>query len=85
MRKATRRFRAAKGRFGPRRRFKGARFKRRFGKKGKRKGFFVGNTFVDLDRVPDDDMEAWFKGKSRRKKGGKITRVSNLVGMDSKD
>ena len=64
MRKAVRRFRAAKGRFGPRRRFKGARRARRFqgkGRGGKRRGFYVGRTFVSLEDVPDADLEVWLK------------------------
>ena len=73
MRKAVRRFRVAKGKGGPRRRYKGGKARRRFrrfpgrnGGKG-RKGFFVGDSFVSLDDVPEADLEVFFKGR----KGGK--------------
>ena len=59
MRKVVRGYRAAVGKFGPRRRFKGARRTRRFrrpgGKpgKGKRnKGLYLGQTFVNLEEIP---------------------------------
>lgn len=54
MRRVVRRYRAAKDKFGPKRKFKGGRFKRRFrrfGQKGgkAREGSFTGQIFISLD------------------------------------
>ena len=61
VRKATRRLRAAKGQFRPRvtagRRNAGARYTRR-GPGGKR-GFFIGETFVSLTHIPEDEVIAF--------------------------
>lgn len=77
MTKATRRYRAAIGKFGPRRRFRASRARKRFkGSSGAsrrfgraRKGFHVADTWVSLDEIPDEALETWFKGRS--KGGGK--------------
>lgn len=78
MRRAIGRYRAANDRPGPRRGFKGDRFKRRFLRGGlagnaggkARNGFDCGDVFVSLDNVPEEGLHAFFKGggkgKSRR-------------------
>lgn len=69
MRRATRRFRIAKGKGGPRRRTKGGKFRRTIqrykggGGRQCRRGFFVGESFVSLDEVPEEDLEVFFKGR----------------------
>ena len=70
---------APKGKFGPRRRFQGGRFKERFRRKGPagrygggpRKGSYVGNTFVSLDHVDDSEFEEHFKGSKTGKSRAK--------------
>ena len=76
MRKAVRQHRAAKGRFGPRRRFNGSSIERRFRRKGlharfggtARNGFSIGEAYVRLDHVLDEESEVSVRG---RKGGGK--------------
>ena len=86
-RKAERKYRAAKGRFGPKRSFrKGGRsssrprsFRGRSRTRGpmrrKGKGFFIGETYVSLDHVPDEDVEVFFQKRGRssgpNRSGGK--------------
>ncbi len=83
MRKATRKYRAAAGRFGPKRRFKrqyaGRRYTKRGPSKGKgggrsRRGFFIGEHFVSLEHIPNEEVEAFFGGKGGRKGKGKGKR-----------
>lgn len=74
MRRAVRKYRAAKGRVGPRRRFKAGDVKKRYpkkgsGKGGRRRGFFLANAFAPLDHIPDDPTQAYFKGKFARRSG----------------
>ena len=72
-RKATRKFRAAKGRFGPRVRFHPRKLGNKFTRRGlsartggpTRKGFFVGQYFVSLDHIPEEEIIAFFSGKTR--------------------
>ena len=79
VRKATRRLRAAKGQFRPRastgRRNAGARYTRR-GPAGKR-GFFIGESFISLTHVPEDEVIAFFSGgrPAGRPQGGGGGRV----------
>eukprot|EP00973_Karenia_brevis_P052343 7274043-Karenia_brevis.AAC.1 len=63
MRSATRKYRAATGKFGPRNKFQKKKFGQRFTKKGPKdrfgrpsRGFFIGQTFVSLDHVPDESI-----------------------------
>ena len=85
MRKAQRRFRAAKGKFGPRKKFAPRRIGKRFtrrgpsaprgryggsGSDGGRRGFFIGEHFVSLECVPEPELKTFFAGK-KGKGGGK--------------
>ena len=78
MRKVVRRFRIAKGKGGPRRRYKGGIARRRFrrvpGKYGGRgrKGFLVGETFVSFDAFPEEELEALFRGRKGGKSSSKV-------------
>lgn len=74
MRRAVRRLRAAKDTFSPLPRYKGARWsKRRFLRKGPtarsggkaRNGFYCGDTFVSLDRVPEEVVHVSSKAEGR--------------------
>lgn len=56
MRRVVRRYRAAKVKFGPRRKCKGGRFKRQKGGKPGR-GFHVGQTWVSFDEAPGKEIE----------------------------
>ena len=67
-RKAIRRYRFAKGQFGPKRRFRPKRIKKKMKRqsagtrtaekhlrrKGPRKGFFHGKHYVDMSHIPED-------------------------------
>ena len=75
---ADRRWRAAKGRFHPRRHRRGRktvarRLTRRGptggGSKKARKGFFIGEAFVSLDHVPEEALQAFFNKKRPGKRG----------------
>jgi len=76
-RRADRRYRAAKGRFGPKKKYHPRKIAKRFTKRGPTgkygssiKGFFIGEHFVSLDNIPQDDLMAFFNGKSFKKGGG---------------
>ena len=79
VRKAVRRFRAARGKFGPRRAFRQRKFKKTFRRSGPsslktgrpQKGFYIGDHFVSLDHVPEHELEAFFSGKSNRANSSK--------------
>ena len=74
---ATRRLRAAQGKFGPRSRFKFRKMTKLVTRRGpparpggkRRKGFFIDEHFVSLDHIPDTTLEAFFQGKYKQKKG----------------
>ena len=84
MRKAVRKYRAVKGKFGPRRRFQPRKLGKRFTRRGPggegnkpRKGSFVGECFVSMEHVPDSTLEAFFQGRSGKgkEKGGRPTNA----------
>lgn len=71
MRRAVRRYRVAKGKFGPRRKGKGGKIRRRFQRFGKigcraKKGFYVCSAWISLE-AGKEELEAFCKGR----KGGK--------------
>ena len=79
---ADRRFRAAKGRFGPKKRFHPRKMAKKFTRRGPMKGgkgykgggsamkgFFIGEHFVSLDHVPETDLLTFFNGKSSSSNG----------------
>ena len=75
MHKVVRRFRAAKDKFGPWRRFKGSWFKGRFVRRGPaakggkaRESLYCGDAFVSHDHVPGEQVEIFFKGGERKGK-----------------
>jgi len=77
---ATRRYRAAKGKCGPRKRFHPRKIAKRFTRRGPggkggstTQGFFMGEHFVCLDHVPEDAISAFFQGKSKGGGKGKFT------------
>ena len=82
---ATWRYRAAAGKFRPRRQEKRQKFSKRFtrlgppGRNGKpQKGFFVGEYWITLNQVPDETLETFFSGRpgDRKTRGGKPARDS---------
>ena len=94
---SDRKYRAAKGRFGPKRRFRARALAKRYTRRGPpqhlgggkgekgitghpRKGFFIGEHFVSLDHIPENDIAAFFQGKyqsPKRGNGGKDMRCFN--------
>ena len=80
-----RRYRAAKGKFGPKRSFGGKRLAKRFTRRGppapgsgssSQKGFFIGSNFVSLDHVPEQDLVAFFQGGLKNQRRGKVPEDS---------
>ena len=84
-RKAIRKFRAPKGKFGPKSCFRPSRIAKRFTRRGPSRGdtpargFFVGEYFVSLDHIPEEVLQAFFQGKSTKANGkhGKDQRCFN--------
>ena len=78
-RSAERKFRAASGNFGPRRKFKRRAAGKRYTTRGPpragstkpRRGFFIGQHFVSMDTVPEPECRAFFKGDTKRQFGKK--------------
>ena len=69
MRRISRKFRAARGKFHPRRRRGRRTFLKRKGfRKGTKRGFFLGEHFIDLSHIPEEEREAFFGGKRRSRK-----------------
>ena len=73
---AKRKYRAAKGRFQPRSRKGRKSVGKRYTRRGPmnrttgtpQRGFFIGQDFVGLDHVPDDECQAFFSGRGGKGK-----------------
>ena len=82
---ATRRYRAAKGRFGPNKRHGVNKVAKRFTRRGPAnrfgkpsKGFFIEDIFITLEDVPDETLAVFFAGgRSKFSGGGKDQRCFN--------
>ena len=72
-RKATRRFRAAPEKFGPKKKFHPRKMAKRFTRRGPSKGngkggsqtgwLFIGESFAPPEHVPETEVRAFFNGK----------------------
>ena len=97
-RRAQRRYRAAAGKFAPRRHVHRKRIAKKFTRRGPsgpggpggsrirgpRKGFFIQEHFVSLEHVPDESLDAYFAGRGRQGGGGRGSFKKKKPPKDSK-